>query len=91
VPRRAVAKCRFGARDCGGSGLLSQTPDLADPTSNAHQRDRTAWLLAPLIVTAQDNGVEPATLQGTTQNDIIKEFLVRVIYIPRRNPINAGS
>jgi (2R)-ethylmalonyl-CoA mutase len=39
-----------------------------------------AWLLALLIVTAQDNGVEPAALQGTTQNDIIKEFLARGTY-----------
>jgi (2R)-ethylmalonyl-CoA mutase len=39
-----------------------------------------AWLLALLIVTAEDNGVEPAALQGTTQNDIIKEFLARGTY-----------
>jgi ethylmalonyl-CoA mutase len=39
-----------------------------------------AWLLALLIVTAEDNGVDPATLQGTTQNDIIKEFLARGTY-----------
>jgi (2R)-ethylmalonyl-CoA mutase len=39
-----------------------------------------AWLLALLIVTAEDNGVDPAALQGTTQNDIIKEFLARGTY-----------
>ncbi|MCW3048152.1 MAG: protein meaA, partial [Solirubrobacterales bacterium] len=39
-----------------------------------------AWLLALLIVTAEDHGVDPATLQGTTQNDIIKEFLARGTY-----------
>jgi len=39
-----------------------------------------AWLLALYIVTAQENGIDPATLQGTTQNDIIKEFLARGTY-----------
>src|SRR3954469_11465937 len=36
-----------------------------------------AWLLALYIVTAEDNAVEMGQLQGTTQNDIIKEFLAR--------------
>jgi (2R)-ethylmalonyl-CoA mutase len=39
-----------------------------------------AWLLALYIVLAEENGVDPATLQGTTQNDIIKEFLARGTY-----------
>jgi (2R)-ethylmalonyl-CoA mutase len=39
-----------------------------------------AWLLALYVVTAEENGVAPATLQGTTQNDIIKEFLARGTY-----------
>jgi (2R)-ethylmalonyl-CoA mutase len=39
-----------------------------------------AWLLALYIVTAEDNGIDPGALQGTTQNDIIKEFLARGTY-----------
>ncbi|MBA3328021.1 MAG: protein meaA, partial [Solirubrobacterales bacterium] len=39
-----------------------------------------AWLLALYIVTAEENGIDPAVLQGTTQNDIIKEFLARGTY-----------
>jgi ethylmalonyl-CoA mutase len=39
-----------------------------------------AWLLALYIVAAEDQGVAPAALQGTTQNDIIKEFLARGTY-----------
>src|SRR5436305_2709974 len=34
-----------------------------------------AWLLALYIVTAEAEGVDSRRLQGTTQNDIIKEFL----------------
>jgi (2R)-ethylmalonyl-CoA mutase len=39
-----------------------------------------AWLLALYIVAAEDQGVEQAQLGGTTQNDIIKEFLARGTY-----------
>jgi (2R)-ethylmalonyl-CoA mutase len=39
-----------------------------------------AWLLALYIVTAEEQGVEATALQGTTQNDIIKEFLARGTY-----------
>ena len=39
-----------------------------------------AWLLALYVVTAEDNGIERAALQGTTQNDILKEYLSRGTY-----------
>src|ERR671933_205252 len=39
-----------------------------------------AWLLDLYIVTAQDNGADESALQGTTQNDIIKEYLSRGTY-----------
>jgi (2R)-ethylmalonyl-CoA mutase len=39
-----------------------------------------AWLLALYIVTAEEQGVSPEQLQGTTQNDIIKEYLSRGTY-----------
>ena len=40
-----------------------------------------AWLLSLYIATAEAEGVERAKLQGTTQNDIIKEYLSRGTYI----------
>jgi ethylmalonyl-CoA mutase len=39
-----------------------------------------AWLLALYIVTAEDEGIAQEQLQGTTQNDIIKEYLSRGTY-----------
>ncbi|MEA2457603.1 MAG: ethylmalonyl-CoA mutase, partial [Thermoleophilaceae bacterium] len=39
-----------------------------------------AWLLALYMATAEENGVDAGVLQGTTQNDIIKEFLSRGTY-----------
>jgi (2R)-ethylmalonyl-CoA mutase len=40
-----------------------------------------AWLLSLYIAAAEAEGVERAKLQGTTQNDIIKEYLSRGTYI----------
>ena len=39
-----------------------------------------AWLLALYMTVAEENGVDRGLLQGTTQNDIIKEFLSRGTY-----------
>src|ERR1700678_3622567 len=40
-----------------------------------------AWLLGLYVAHAQDQGVDPALLSGTTQNDIVKEYLSRGTYI----------
>ncbi|WP_149999715.1 protein meaA [Iodidimonas gelatinilytica] len=39
------------------------------------------WLLALYIALAEERGVDSAMLQGTVQNDIIKEYLSRGTYI----------
>ncbi|CAO5173272.1 Ethylmalonyl-CoA mutase [Frankia sp. AiPs1] len=39
------------------------------------------WLLALYQVVAQEQGADPAQLAGTTQNDIIKEYLSRGTYV----------
>jgi (2R)-ethylmalonyl-CoA mutase len=40
-----------------------------------------AWLLALYVAVADEQDVPRATLQGTTQNDIIKEYLSRGTYV----------
>jgi (2R)-ethylmalonyl-CoA mutase len=39
------------------------------------------YLLAMYIAVAEENGIAPETLSGTTQNDIIKEYLSRGTYV----------
>ena len=39
------------------------------------------WLLALYVATAERTGVDPKLLRGTTQNDIIKEYLSRGTYV----------
>jgi ethylmalonyl-CoA mutase len=38
------------------------------------------WLLALYVAVAEENGIERSQLKGTTQNDIIKEYLSRGTY-----------
>ena len=40
-----------------------------------------AWLLALYVAAAERQGANPRALRGTTQNDILKEFLARGTYI----------
>jgi len=39
------------------------------------------WLLSLYVALAEERGLDAATLEGTTQNDIIKEYLARGTYI----------
>ncbi len=48
-----------------------------------------AWLLALYIVAAEERGRRRSVLQGTTQNDIIKEFLARGTYAFPPAPVDA--
>jgi len=40
-----------------------------------------AWMLGLYVANAEDHGVESRQLRGTTQNDIVKEYLSRGTYI----------
>src|SRR5207244_13302189 len=40
-----------------------------------------AWLLGLYVAHAEEQGVDPHVLAGTTQNDIVKEYLSRGTYI----------
>ncbi|MCZ3387244.1 MAG: protein meaA, partial [Actinomycetia bacterium] len=60
--------------------LLEEIP--LDAMNTSMTINSTAmWLLSLYIVTAEQQGVGPHLLQGTTQNDIIKEYLSRGTYV----------
>ncbi len=60
--------------------LLDQIPVESMNTSMTINAT-AAWLLGLYIANAEDHGVDPAGLSGTTQNDIIKEYLSRGTFI----------
>ncbi|HET8680683.1 MAG TPA: protein meaA [Micromonosporaceae bacterium] len=55
--------------------------DMATANTSMTINATAMWLLALYVVTAQEHGAEPAVLAGTTQNDIVKEYLSRGTYI----------
>ncbi len=54
---------------------------LADMNTSMTINATAAWLWALYLVLAEEQGVDPALLAGTTQNDIVKEYLSRGTYI----------
>src|SRR5436190_5190628 len=75
VGKVGVPICRRGDM----ATLLEEIP-LAEMNTSMTINATAAWLLALYIVVAEQQGVAPRELQGTTQNDIIKEFLARGTY-----------
>ncbi|MEP1122758.1 MAG: protein meaA [Ilumatobacter sp.] len=60
--------------------LLDQIPPGAMNTSMTINAT-AAWLLALYVANAEEQGVPSQDLRGTTQNDIVKEYLSRGTYI----------
>jgi ethylmalonyl-CoA mutase len=60
--------------------LLDQIPPGEMNTSMTINAT-AAWLLALYVANADEQGVPSAQLRGTTQNDIVKEYLSRGTYI----------
>src|ERR1700734_1754890 len=62
------------------SQLMDQIPVESMNTSMTINAT-AAWLLGLYIANAEDHGVDPLVLSGTTQNDIVKEYLSRGTFI----------
>jgi (2R)-ethylmalonyl-CoA mutase len=60
--------------------LLDGIP-VAEMNTSMTINATAAWLLGLYVANAEDQGVDPALLSGTTQNDIVKEYLSRGTYI----------
>src|SRR3954462_15248892 len=60
--------------------LFDQIP-LGEMNTSMTINATAAWLLALYIAVADEQGVPRAKLQGTTQNDIVKEYLSRGTYV----------
>jgi ethylmalonyl-CoA mutase len=54
---------------------------LAEMNTSMTINATAAWLLALYIAAADEQGARRSALQGTTQNDIIKEYLSRGTYV----------
>jgi (2R)-ethylmalonyl-CoA mutase len=80
LARGEVGKVGVPVVHRGDMAALMDGIPLGEMNTSMTINATAAWLLALYIVAAEDQGVEQARLQGTTQNDIIKEFLARGTY-----------
>ena len=76
VGKVGVPICNIGDMEA----LFDQIP-LGQMNTSMTINATAAWLLALYVATAERQGAKPAQLQGTTQNDILKEYLSRGTYI----------
>ena len=80
LARGEVGKVGVSIADAGDMRTLLDGIPLDQMNTSMTINATAAWLLALYIVAAEDQGVAPQQLQGTTQNDILKEYLSRGTY-----------
>jgi (2R)-ethylmalonyl-CoA mutase len=80
LSRGEVGKVGVPVAHRGDMATLMDGIPLSEMNTSMTINATAAWLLALYIVAAEDQGVDQSQLQGTTQNDIIKEFLARGTY-----------
>jgi ethylmalonyl-CoA mutase len=76
-----VGKVGVPVAHLGHMGQLMDGIPVGEMNTSMTINATAAWLLGLYIANAEDQGVEPATLAGTTQNDIVKEYLSRGTYV----------
>jgi len=76
-----VGKVGVPVAHLGHMGQLMDGIPMGEMNTSMTINATAAWLLGLYIARAEETGVDPAVLQGTTQNDIVKEYLSRGTYI----------
>jgi (2R)-ethylmalonyl-CoA mutase len=80
LSRGEVGKVGVSVAHKGDMHALLDGIPLGEMNTSMTINATAAWLLALYMTVAEENGVDRNLLQGTTQNDIVKEFLSRGTY-----------
>jgi (2R)-ethylmalonyl-CoA mutase len=64
----------------GDMGTVFEGIPLAEMNTSMTINATAVWLLALYVAVAEDHGAEHISLAGTTQNDVLKEYLSRGTY-----------
>ena len=81
LARGEVGKVGVAISHIGDMRTLFEGIPLASMNTSMTINATAPWLMALYIAIADEQGVPRAQLQGTTQNDIIKEYLARGSYV----------
>ncbi len=80
LARGEVGKVGVSVKHKGDMEVLLHDIPLDTMNTSMTINATAMWLLALYIVTAEEQGVDESQLMGTTQNDILKEYLSRGTY-----------
>ncbi|HEX3733685.1 MAG TPA: methylmalonyl-CoA mutase family protein [Solirubrobacterales bacterium] len=80
LARGEVGKVGVSIAHKGDMHQLFDGIPLDDMNTSMTINATAAWLLGLYVTVAEENGVDRSLLKGTTQNDIIKEYLSRGTY-----------
>ncbi len=81
LARGEVGKVGVSIAHLGDMRTLFQDIPLAQMNTSMTINATAPWLLALYLAVAEEQGAPFSALQGTTQNDIIKEYLSRGTYV----------
>src|ERR1700693_4823397 len=81
LARGEVGKVGVAISHLGDMRALFADIPLGEMNTSMTINATAAWLLALYIAIADEQGIARERLQGTTQNDIIKEYLSRGTYV----------
>ncbi|MDO8309445.1 MAG: protein meaA [Actinomycetota bacterium] len=81
MSRGEVGKVGVPVAHVGDMRRLFEAIPLGEMNTSMTINATAMWLLALYVTIAEEQGIDPASLQGTTQNDIIKEYLSRGTYV----------
>ncbi len=81
LARGEVGKVGVPVSHLGDMRVLFEGIPLAQMNTSMTINATAAWLLSLYVALAEEQGADPKSLQGTTQNDLIKEYLSRGTYI----------
>ena len=81
LARGEVGKVGVPVSHLGDMSALFEGIPLGQMNTSMTINATAVWLMALYIAAAEKQGVPRAKLQGTTQNDIIKEYLSRGSYV----------
>ncbi len=81
LARGEVGKVGVPVAHLGQMRELFEGIPLAEMNTSMTINATAMWLLALYQVVAEEQGADPSVLGGTTQNDIIKEYLSRGTYV----------
>ncbi len=81
LARGEVGKVGVPISHLGDMRTLFDQINLEDMNTSMTINATAAWLLAMYVAVAEEQGADISKLQGTVQNDIIKEYLSRGTYV----------